>query len=261
MPSSKPCAGNLVRLTLSTYNKHHPAISRRRHLDTLLMAVLGANFLAGCVGTHALWLHPEIAQKQTICLTFDDGPNGVATTRILEVLRRYHVQATFFLIGKNVERNPTLARRIVEEGHFVGGHSYGHENLLAFQSAKHIRQNLEKTNQLIRDATGVSPRYFRPPNGLMTTRLQQICDELGLTPVGVHIFIHDSFMTNPKHIATQVLRRIRGGAYIIVLHDGFGTLNAPSRTVVAEALERLIPELNDRGYRWVSPDRILTAAL
>ena len=204
-----------------------------------------------------LWQQPAATPTKTICLTFDDGPNGVATTRVLEVLRRYHIQATFFLIGKNVERDPALARRIVQEGHLVGNHSYGHENLLAFQSAKHIRENLERTNHLIRDATGVSPHYFRPPNGLMTARLQQVCNELGLTPVGVHIFVNDSFMANPQRIATKVLRRIRGGTYIVVLHDGLGTMNAPSRTIIAEALERLIPELTKQGYRWMTPERIL----
>ena len=202
-----------------------------------------------------LWQRPEATPTKTICLTFDDGPNGVATTKVLEVLQRYQIQATFFLIGKNVERDPALAHRIVQEGHLVGNHSYGHENLLAFQSAKRIRENLERTNQLIRDATGVRPRYFRPPNGLMTTRLQQVCHELGLTPVGVHIFVNDSFSTDPARIATRVLRQLQRGAAILVLHDGFGTWQAPSRRVAAQALEQLIVELNREGYRWVSPDR------
>ena len=203
-----------------------------------------------------LWQRPQATPTKTICLTFDDGPNGMATTRVLEILRRYHIQATFFLIGKNVEREPALARRIVQEGHLVGNHSYGHENLLAFQSAKRIRANLERTNHLIQDATGVSPRYFRPPNGLMTARLQQVCNELGLTPIGVHIFVNDSFTTNATRIAKRVLRRIHGGASIIVLHDGLGILQAPSRAVVADALEKIIPELTRQGYQWVTPEQM-----
>lgn len=236
-------------------------LNSRHWFGSTLAVIFGAGFLSGCAGTRVLWQQPAATPEKTICLTFDDGPNGVATTRVLEILRQHHIQATFFLIGKNVERDPALARRIVQEGHLVGNHSYGHENLLAFQSIQRIRHNLERTNQLIQDATGVSPRYFRPPNGLMTPRLQQVCNELGLTPVGVHIFVNDSFMTNPRHIATKVLRRIQGGAYIVVLHDGLGTLNAPSRTIVAEALENLIPELSKGGYHWATPEHISTEAL
>ena len=206
---------------------------------------------------HFLQYRSSPMASPTICLTFDDGPNGEATERVLEVLRQHHLQATFFLLGKNVEREPLLARRIAEEGHIVGNHSYGHETFLAFYSVQRIKRNLERTNRLITESTGVTPRYFRPPNGLMTARLQRVCDELGLTPVGVHLFVHDSFTTNASVIAQRVLRRIRGGSYILVLHDGFGTSAAPARTVVADALERLIPTLQQRGYRWVGLDELI----
>lgn len=219
-----------------------------------LAVPVSAALLAGCAGVDVLWLRSHASQERAICLTFDDGPNGVATEEVLGVLRQYEVQATFFLIGKNVEREPALARRIVDEGHLVGNHSYGHETLLAFQSTEQITRNLASANELILKATGVRPHYFRPPNGLMTKRLRRVCTELDLVPVGVHIFIYDSFRNHAASIAKQVLKRVRGGFYVIVLHDGFGTNVTPRRAVIAEALELLIPALRRDGYRWVSPD-------
>jgi len=195
-----------------------------------------------------------------VCLTFDDGPNGKATSQVLDVLQRYQVQATFFLIGRNVERDPALAARIVREGHLVGNHSYGQKRLLAFRSFDCIQHDLAKTTELIVQATGTRPRYFRPPYGLMTARMQQVCVELGLFPLGVHVFVNDSFITDPTRIARSVLRSIQGGAYIVVLHDGFGTVDAPSRIVVAKALEYIIPELNRQGYRWVNPKHMTDKA-
>jgi peptidoglycan/xylan/chitin deacetylase (PgdA/CDA1 family) len=210
----------------------------------------GANFIIGCAGLRILWQRPEVSQEKVVCLTFDDGPNGIATIRVLEILRQHQIQATFFLIGKNIERNPVIARRIADEGHFIGNHSYGHENLLAFQSTGQITENLEKTNQLIIEITGHHPRYFRPPKGIMTTRLQQACEGLGMIPIGVHIFVNDSFLKNPAHIAKHILNKIKGGVSVIVLHDGFGTRNDPSRIVVTEALKLMICNLNNQGYRW-----------
>lgn len=225
----------------------------------LLVLVWGLQCLTGCAYLQVLWYRPAASSSDhRIALTLDDGPNGVATQHVLEVLRQHQVPAIFFLIGKNVARDPALARRIVAEGHAVGNHSYGHEIFLAFYSTARLRHNLEQTNALITTATGVRPRYFRPPNGVLTPPLQRVCAELGLTPVGVHLFVNDSFLRDPDHIVQRVLKRLHGGPLILVLHDGFGTHQAPSRTVVATALERLIPAVQDMGYQWVPLDHIIS---
>ena len=216
--------------------------------------VLAIGLVAGCAGTKLVWYRPIASQDKAVCLTFDDGPNGAATEAVLAVLRRHQVQATFFLIGKNVEREPALARRIVQEGHLIGSHSYGHHPLLAFQSRERIKEDLERANHIIVEATEVHPRYFRPPDGLMTDRLEQICRELGLVPVGVHVFVYGVVASNPTKLARRILKQVRKGPGIVVLHDGFGTSRAPSRTVVSQALEQIIPELTSQGYRWVTLD-------
>jgi peptidoglycan/xylan/chitin deacetylase (PgdA/CDA1 family) len=137
----------------------------RAHRFLLITIVLITS--SGCSGVRLLWKAPEPSAQRTVCLTLDDGPNGEATMRVLDVLARHGVRATFFLVGRNVEREPALARRIVAEGHAVGNHSYRHETFLAFASTRRMRRSLERTNQALLAATGTTPRYFRPPNGLL----------------------------------------------------------------------------------------------
>jgi peptidoglycan/xylan/chitin deacetylase (PgdA/CDA1 family) len=197
-----------------------------------------------------LLLKPQNSNEKKVYLTFDDGPNDVATTKVLDVLKKYNIKATFFVIGKNVEREPELARRIVNEGHLIENHSYGNGYLLAFQSLEKIKEDLKKTNRIISETTGQHPKYFRPPNGLITQSLQKACADLNLTPVGIHIYVNDSFINNAGSIARKVLSKTRGDDYIVVLHDSFGTSQKPSRAVIADALEIIIPELNKQGYRW-----------
>ena len=149
---------------------------------------------------------------------------------------------------------PTCIRRWVDPND-VGNHSYSHNLLLGFRPTLRIVRNLERTSTLIVEATGQHPVFFRPPNGLMTAQLQAACEQLGLKPLGVHVYVHDSRIGDPEEIADRVLRRIKGDAYVIVLHDGSGTQAAPLRAATAKALKIIIPELNRRGYRWVTPER------
>jgi len=192
--------------------------------------------------------------SKNLSMTFDDGPNGNPTLEVLGILKEYQIKATFFLIGKNIKNNESIVQKIVQEGHSIGNHSYAHENFLIFQSEDGIRSNLERTNKVVFDTTGIRPRYFRPPNGLMSPKLQRVCSDLRLTPVGAHIFVNDSFMIDSSQIAKRILSEIRNGSYIIVLHDGFGTFRSRSRLVVAGAL-KLILEKTISKLSYVTLDK------
>ena len=203
--------------------------------------------------------------EKRVSLTLDDGPNGRATDNVLDVLRTYQIRATFFLIGKNVEREPHRARRIVDEGHEVGNHAYD-DFLLPLGSSERIRHSLVRTNRIIEQATDRRPRFFRPPYGVMTDRLQAVCASLDLTTIGVHAFVGDSFLTSPSWMASLILRALRGRSGIVVLHDGFGTYRAPYRSAVGSALERIIPELNRArlsmgNARYLRPESVNTLAM
>ena len=103
-------------------------------------------------------------ESQHIALTFDDGPNPRTTPIILEELRKRKIKATFFLVGEKVEKHPELAKRIVEEGHDIGNHSYTHINL-ANLDKQGVKKEIEFTQGIIKKTTGKRPVLFRPPYG------------------------------------------------------------------------------------------------
>lgn len=196
-----------------------------------------------------IWTKNPNTDKKCVYLTFDDGPNGVATTETLAVLKKHNVKAAFFLIGKNVERYPEIAKQIAADGHIIGSHSYGHDDFLSLCLKKDVKANLEKNNKIIHDKTGVTPVYFRPPNGISSGNIKQACSELNMVVVGVNIFINDPLIFNADTIVKNCLKSVRknhGG--IIVLHDGFSTFSVSGRKVVAKALDKIIPQLKNEGY-------------
>lgn len=210
---------------------------------------------SGCASI--LWTKNAQTDKKFICLTFDDGPNGEATLKTLEVLKKHDVKAAFFVLGKNVERYPEIAKRIAYEGHIIGSHSYGHNNFLAFCSKNTIKKDLQNTGQIIKNATGLNPSYFRPPNAMVTKNLLEVCKDLELKVVGTNIFVNDSFLSNADLIVKKCVNEIdRNGGGILVLHDGFGTHKSSSRKIVSEALDCLIPILKEKNYTFISLNQL-----
>src|SRR5207244_4280433 len=131
------------------------------------------------------WLGPTVwrgpIDTGSVALTFDDGPTG-DTERILDRLAAADVRAAFFMIGRQVERHPQIARRVVAEGHEVGNHSYSHPIYL-YRSARETAGQLERTQEIIAATTGVRPRWSRPPCGVRTTAYFKACRALGLDTV------------------------------------------------------------------------------
>jgi peptidoglycan/xylan/chitin deacetylase (PgdA/CDA1 family) len=106
-------------------------------------------------------------QPGRVALTFDDGPDPQATPALLDLLRREGVSATFFCIGKNVAAHPQLAARIAAEGHLLGNHLYSHFWWTSFLRRRGLVGEMMRTQQAIAAAAGVTPRYLRPPVGLL----------------------------------------------------------------------------------------------
>ncbi len=117
-----------------------------------------------------------------IALTYDDGPNDPHTLRLLDVLAKYSVKATFFLIGRYVQQRPDIVREIVKAGHAIGNHTFTHP-LLSFKRESEIRTELSTCSQAIADAIGEKPTLFRPPFGGRRPAVLRIARELGLEPV------------------------------------------------------------------------------
>lgn len=220
------------------------------------LAILFAASVAHAL-PHIVWDRKVETNQKVVCLTFDDGPNADATLAVLDVLRTHGIKATFFAIGKNVERFPEVAKQIVDAGHELGNHGYTAGYLLFVSSTDSVRKNLQRTNKVIIDTTGQIPKYFRPPNGVMTKTMSKITQELRLKTSGVNVFVFDHLSKNSAKIAKKVMKRISGGPLTIVLHDGLGTRKVSSRKVVAEVANIIIPKIQRMGYRFGDLDECL----
>jgi len=174
--------------------------------------------------------------SRKIALTFDDGP-GDATPAVLDMLRHAGIRATFFLCGQNVERYPELARRISEEGHEIGNHTYSHPRLLGRTPGK-IAYEVERAQKIIAHRTGRTPTLFRPPYGLRWFGLFSILKRNGLTSV---MWSVNSLDWKRPH--TEIVQRVikdTGPGAIILFHDGIPPGKAGNRQATVEALRDIL---------------------
>ncbi len=169
-----------------------------------------------------------------VYLTFDDGPNSAFTPQILDILRDHGVKATFMVVGRNVQINPAVLRRIRQEGHAVGNHSYNHDYGL-FRSPAGFAADLERAEAAISSLTGVRPRIYRPPGGPhhLTPACREILRARGYRVVAWNVTSADTdpHGVTPEQLVRNVVegvRNLKGNAPAIVLmHDG--TQTAPGR--------------------------------
>ena len=203
------------------------------------------------------------AVPKTLALTFDDGPDPVWTPKILDVLEREHVPATFFVIGENALEHPQLLRRIVADGSELGNHSYTHPNL-ATTGERTTKLELNATQRLIQAYTGRSTTLFRAPyfGDAEPTTADEIgpallAQNLGYTVVGLHVDPNDWQRPGTDEIVQQVIDQVHGAtsensANVILLHDGGG-----DRQQTVDALPRIIQTLRAEGYRFVPSSQLV----
>ncbi|HTM00532.1 MAG TPA: polysaccharide deacetylase family protein [Candidatus Omnitrophota bacterium] len=189
-------------------------------------------------------------------ITFDDGPNPNATDAVLDVLARHDARATFFMLGGHVRRRPALARRVVAAGHEAAVHGDTHWPMpLLLPGA--MRGQVRRCAASIEDATGTSPRFYRPPFGLMTPGQARFIRGLGFEPVLGDVYPEDPHRPGAGRIATRVLRRLSGGS-ILILHDG-SPFGAADRSQTVEALGVILGEMRRRGLRGVTVAELVGA--
>lgn len=184
---------------------------------------------------------PEPSYRRTISLTIDDGPHPGFTSRILAILNRYHVPATFFVVGKEAERYPWLVQEEFDQGFTVGNHSYSHATLTKLPFVDALA-DLRACNDVIQRITGQPPRYLRPPGGDIDPRTMKIAATEGLRTA---LWTDDpGDYSNPgtKVILDRTMRKLSPGG-ILLLHDGSEQM--------LEVLPILIKEVEARGYRFI----------
>ncbi len=191
------------------------------------------------------------SSRRCVALTFDDGPDPRSTPALLELLRMEKVPAAFFCIGKKVESDPELAARIVREGHLLENHSYAHSNFTNFYSTARLQAELVQTQAVVEKASGVSPKYFRPPVGLSNPGTFRAARNLNLQVIGWTIRSLDTVIASPDKIVARVKRGLQPGA-IILLHDG----NIPAEKLLA-TVKSLLDTVRGLGYEIVRLDELL----
>jgi peptidoglycan/xylan/chitin deacetylase (PgdA/CDA1 family) len=184
-----------------------------------------------------------------VALTFDDGPNPNATPRILDQLAAQSVTATFFLLGRHVERWPEIASRVANEGHAIGNHGYYHRKLHV-HGPRYVRTDLTKGTEAIEGATGVRPRLFRAPHGFRSPWVTSIAASLGQRTIGWSLGVWDSDKPGSEVIARRTIAGARPGS-ILLLHDGDGYDINGDRTQTAAAIGPIVTALLGRGFHFV----------
>ena len=188
--------------------------------------------------------------RHVVALTFDDGP-GPQTLQVLDVLDKYGIKATFFLIGKNVDKHPEIAREIARRGHEIGNHTYHHPLLTAIETPQQIRHEVELGATSIEKATGSCPRLFRPPCGWRSPWMMRSLQDLGYSVVTWDVDPNDWRHPGPKVIEKYVLHGVHAGS-IVLLHDGLRTFENPDISSTVTALPVVISELQSRGFEFAT---------
>jgi len=195
--------------------------------------------------------------KKIIALTFDDGPSVPYTNDLLTILNKYQVKASFFLVGKNLEKSPELGKMIVDDGHTIGNHAYSH-NLFKYLSSPSLKDEVTKTQDIIFKSTGKKAALFRSPWLLRFPALFRMIKENHFTPIsGLFGTQKEVWQVNSDIIYEDALKQI-GPGRILIFHDGVTKNGDRSETI--KAVDRLIPELKKRGYEIVTVNELLGIA-
>jgi peptidoglycan-N-acetylglucosamine deacetylase len=183
-----------------------------------------------------------------ISLTFDDGPHPEYTPAVLDLLAEYQVKATFFCIGKEIEKYPELVARIAREGHLIGNHSYSHSNFFDFYSWRRVKRELEQTNELISRYTGQQAQWFRPPFGVTNPPISRAVKALGLKVIGWSVRSLDTVIHDEKRLSRKVMQKLSAGD-VILFHD--------THAHVVPVLRTILEELKKRGLEVRPLDEVL----
>lgn len=193
----------------------------------------------------------DTGQEKLAALTFDDGPDPRFTGQILDILKKYKVQATFFVVGESCGAYPHLLRREITAGHEVQNHTFTHPDLVK-DAAVSTEEEILRTHHAIEVITGREPCYFRPPRRLFTAETIDIADMNGYKVVLWTIGLENRKAKTPRDMAERVIKAAQPGI-IILAHDGI-----LDRSKTVAALPLLIEGYQKKGYRFVKLKELLS---
>lgn len=207
-------------------------------------------------------MYPELfiasgdSEEKKVALTFDDGPDDIFTPQILDVLKEKNVKATFFVIGKRAEGYPKVMRRIVDESHLVGNHTWSHPNIMKI-SLEDAKQEVLKTEKLLKsycDDSADRIKIFRSPYGSIDPERVEFISNIGYKIIAWNVDSLDWKGLSAEEVKTYVLENVTEGS-IILQHSAGGEGEDLSGSV--EALPEIIDVLKEEGFEFVTIDEIL----
>lgn len=183
-----------------------------------------------------------------VALTFDDGPDSRFTPRVLDVLKKHQVKATFFVMGSRVKGLPKVTKRIADEGHAIGNHTYWHPKMWQ-ESEGRIRWEVMQTDEEIRNTVGYSPKLFRAPYGGLTDSMVEDLSKMNYAVVGWSVDSLDWSQIPADQIERNVMGNMHPGAIILMHSGGHWTQDLSG---MVEALDIIIPKLKKEGLQFVT---------
>lgn len=239
-------AGTFLWLSIAYFRNPHPAqsvvASVSDHDAARAIGTPDGLTLLGVRQDRFVLLPPEVPLPKVVALTFDDGPHPQHTSELLDILKAHHVHATFFVLGERADALPATIRRIAQEGHQIGNHSWDHTGNI--RTVEAMRKQMQLTNDVIFRNAGVLPTTMRPPYGWLTEIMQKAID---LPIILWSVDTRDWESRDPDVIAERAISFAHPGA-VILLHDIYG------ETVLS--LDKIITTLEEQGYSFLTVDEL-----
>ena len=221
-------------------------------MKRLFVILLALSFLLPiyCKAESKNGISHGVREGKRIALSFDDGPHPVFTPKLLSLLEKYGIKATFFMIGINVSRYPEVAKRVFMDGHEIGNHTYSHPHMKQL-SIRALLDEVRKTETALAEIGIPQPKLFRPPEGFRSGEQVQALKNEGYQTIIWSLDTRDWEGKAAKDIISVVIDGVKGGD-ILLFHD----YTARQNTTIT-ALEQLIPRLIKDGYEFVTVSELM----
>ena len=234
---------NMVLLTLMYWGNSN--------LTWILLAVFLFFFLIVSYGVIFMTFNYFVQSKNAfpkphVLLTFDDGPNPQTTPIVLDLLKEYNVTAIFFVIGTKAKSENELVKRIMDDGHFIGNHTFSHHPMFALLNGVKVEKEIVELNNLFINQ-GIQTNLFRPPIGYTNPIIARVVNKLSLNIIGWNKRSYDTVIRNPKKLAKRLLFIAKPGS-LILLHDNLKQ--------TSEALSLFLKESEEKGIIFANKNQI-----
>ncbi len=187
-------------------------------------------------------------KHREVAFSFDDGPDSGNTPAILDLLKDQGIKAVFFVVGEKMGNNEELIRRMDQEGHIVGGHSFSHHFFFDLFTAGRMQTELERTDEMIKQVTGKKMKFFRPPYGVTNPVLARVVRKLGYHVIGWSLKSRDTVTSDSNVLLDRLKKKVKSGD-LILFHD--------TKPVLSEVLPLFITYLKAEKFEIVRPDHLL----